>query len=71
MDHSKLAIPFEIAKMVLGLFVIYTLKGWYGIDEFLPYGTLLLSIYIILSLGLTFYFKHRQLKIQKPMMRAI
>jgi len=57
MDHSFLAIPFEIAKIVLGAGMIYVLGSWYGIDDILPFGTVLLSIYLLVSLGLTFYFK--------------
>jgi alkylglycerol monooxygenase len=62
MDYSKLALPFEIAKILLGLGVIYFLGGWYGIDDFLPFGTILLSIYLVTSLALSFYFRYEHLK---------
>lgn len=64
MDHSFLALPFEIAKVVFGVGVIYFLGGWYGIDDLLPFGTALFMAYLILSLGLSIYFKTEQKRIQ-------
>lgn len=60
MDYSRLAIPFEIAKVALGVGVIYTLGNWYGVDDILPFGTLLLIIYLFVSLILSFYFKSKK-----------
>ena len=56
MDKSKLSIPFEIIKLILGLTLIIQLGGWYGLDEFIPYGTIGIVIYLIGSLVLNFYF---------------
>lgn len=61
MDYSVLAIPFEVMKFGLGLGLIYFLGGWYGIDSFLPYGTILLIIYLIGSLGLSIYWSQKKI----------
>lgn len=58
MDFSRLAVPFEIAKMVLGIGVIYTLGGWYGLDGLIPFGTLLIGLYLLVSFVLSVYFKY-------------
>ncbi len=57
MDHSFLAFPFEIAKLILGVGLMYTLGSWYGIDGLLPFGSVFVGGYLIVSLGLTIYFK--------------
>jgi alkylglycerol monooxygenase len=56
MDRSKLSIPFEIVKIVLGLGLIYQLGDWFGLDEIIPFGTALIVIYLIISLSLNIYF---------------
>lgn len=56
MDHSLIALPFEAAKLILGFGLIYTLDGWYGLDNVMPFGTIVMSAYLILSLVLSFYF---------------
>ncbi len=61
MDYSFLALPFELAKLGLGVALIYFLGGWYGIDDLIPFGTIFLSLYLIISLGLTYYFKNNAL----------
>ena len=57
MDYSFLAIPFEVAKVALGVGMIYFLGNWYGIDDILPFGTFLLVAYMAVSLVLSIYFK--------------
>lgn len=56
MDKSKLSVPFEVIKIILGFSLILQLGGWYGLDEFIPYGTIGIVIYLIVSLFLNFYF---------------
>ncbi|MDF1696891.1 MAG: sterol desaturase family protein [Saprospiraceae bacterium] len=57
MDFSNLAIPFEVVKLIIGFALIYSLGSWYDIDTSIPFGTVLISIYLIVSLVLTVYFK--------------
>ncbi|MEM7367897.1 MAG: sterol desaturase family protein [Bacteroidota bacterium] len=56
MDRHILAIPMECAKFLLGGFLVYHMDGWYGIDSFIPSGTMLVAMYCLLSVGCTFYF---------------
>ena len=56
MDRSFLSIPFEIAKFLLGVVLIFMLGNWFGLDTIVPWGTLLLGIYLAFSLLATFYF---------------
>ena len=56
MDHSKISIPFEIIKIILGLGLIYQLGDWFGVNELIPFGTALIVIYLIISLSLNIYF---------------
>ncbi len=58
MDYSFLAIPFEIAKVALGLGALYFIGSWYNIDDVLPFGSVLMIFYLIVSLCLSIYFKH-------------
>lgn len=56
MDKSKLSIPFEIFKLILGFGLIFQLGDWYGLDHIIPYGTIGVGVYLVLSLLLNFYF---------------
>lgn len=56
MDKSKLSISFEIFKLLLGLGLIYQLGDWYGLDQIIPYGTIGIIAYLIVSLVLNYYF---------------
>ena len=57
MDHSFLALPFEVAKIIVGVGMIYILGNWYGIDDLLPFGSVLMIFYLIASLTFSIYFK--------------
>lgn len=56
MDNSKLAVGAEIVKIGLGSSLIYTLNGWYGIDQLMTFGTPLIMFYLFISLLITLYF---------------
>lgn len=56
MDKSKMAIPAEIIRFAMGMGLIYWNGGWFGLQEFLPGATLLVSVFFMLSLVLTFRF---------------
>ena len=57
MDYSSLALPFELVKVIIGVVIIYFVGGWYGLDTILPFGTMVLIFYMVVSLFLTYYFK--------------
>ena len=56
MDKSKLSIPFELIKLMLGFTLIYQMGSWFGLDEFISYGTIGMVVYLIVSLLLNFYY---------------
>jgi hypothetical protein len=56
MDRSKLAVGAEVLKIGLGGSLIYTLDGWYGIDQVLSFGTPIIIFYLFISFAATVYF---------------
>ena len=57
MDGSILGVAFEVIKCVVAVFLL-TLNGnsWFGIDDVLPLGTLIIVAYLGISLLLSLYF---------------
>jgi hypothetical protein len=64
MDRSKLAIPAELIKITLANILMYINQGWYGIDGYLAYGTIIIQLYLIGSLVLAVYFTFFDKKVQ-------
>ncbi len=60
MDRSLLAIPAEILKILIAIWIFYLIGQWYDLDLFLPFGSILLGIYLVLSLVLTAYFLKKE-----------
>ena len=56
MDRHVFAIPAEIIKLAIGVFVMYQMGGWFSIDEILSGASIAIGIYLGISLLLTFYF---------------
>ena len=55
MDLHIISIPFEVAKLVLGFFIHSQLE-WFGLGEVLPFASVIMSTYLVASLGFTVYF---------------
>ena len=56
MDNHKLAFPAELIKIGMGIWIIYTHQGWFGMDQIFAGATLAVIGYFILSLIMTVYF---------------
>ena len=56
MDRHVFAIPVEIIKLALGSWIIYQVGAWYNLDEIVGGGSILVMIYLGISMLLTFYF---------------
>ena len=56
MDRHVFAIPAEVIKLTLGLWIIYTVGAWYNLDEIFAGGSILMMVYLVVSMLLTFYF---------------
>ena len=55
MDYDKAALWVEGLKCIVGLGIIYQTGGWFGISQL----TILMSIYLMTSLFLTYHFTGR------------
>ncbi len=65
MDRSPYAGLTELVKFGLGLYLIYYMGGWFGIDNMLPYGSFIILGYLILSLCITLYYVFSDLKTER------
>lgn len=53
MDQNWFAFPVELIKLWLGLYLVYVMNGWYGLDNYLPGGTILIMTYLGISFFVT------------------
>lgn len=66
MDGSWMSIPAEVIKTIFGFFLIWKHDmTWFGIDEVLPYGTINVMTYLIVSMILACYFYY----LDRPVVR--
>ncbi|MGB0838752.1 MAG: sterol desaturase family protein [Chitinophagales bacterium] len=56
MDKHPIAMPAELLKLTFGLGLIYLMNGWYGLDDYLYGASVLVTLYFLVSAGLTAYF---------------
>jgi len=56
MDRSRVAVPLEVAKFGVLTWILIQYDGWFGLNEFLPFGNQLVLAYGILSLAVALYF---------------
>ncbi len=55
MDRDKSAVWLELCKSCIGIFIIYRMGSWFGIDQLIPGGTSIVLIYHITSAVVTAY----------------
>lgn len=55
MDKHWISIPLELLKFAFGMALIYQMDGWFSIDNYIPAGTIIVFIYFLASLFITFY----------------
>lgn len=58
MDRHKLAIPFEAIKMMVGFALLFQMKSWFLLDNVLPYASIIMMIYLTISMLLTIYYSY-------------
>ncbi len=56
MDQSKIALPAELLKVCVGIYSVYTIGDWFGLNKMISVGTILVMSYLVISLGATAYF---------------
>lgn len=66
MDRHWIALPFELIKATLGLFLLYRLDGWYAMQQYLPPATALMIGYLLLSLSVTLIALSREWRSAVP-----
>lgn len=57
MDRHHITLYAELIRLGLGIFLILKYDGWFGIDSIFNGGSYLVIAYMIISLGLSFYFQ--------------
>ncbi len=58
MDGSRLNLPAELLKLLIGFGLIAHFNGWYGLEQWLPFGTYLVISYLLLSMAAALYFTY-------------
>jgi hypothetical protein len=56
MDKHSMALYAEIIKCGLGFYILWQLKGWFGLDSIIPNISYAFGVYLLCSLLLTYYF---------------
>ncbi len=58
MDRHPIAVLAEGCKLLLGIGILYQSNGWFGLEGTLPYGAMIVGVYLVLSLALTLYHSY-------------
>ncbi len=56
MDRKKYAVWIEILRSLTGLVIIFNTKDWFGINEYLSFGSLIVLLYFVLTIVAAVYF---------------
>jgi len=56
MDRSWIAVPFELTKTIMGFSIMNYYGGWFLLNEQFELSTILVGVYLVISLGITLYF---------------
>ena len=70
MDNSKIAIIAETLFCSLGIYVVITTNDWFGLSEFISFGSYLMLFYFVLSFLGTLYFTAKLFKRQNVIMSS-
>ena len=65
MDRKRYAIWIELLRGLAGLLLIVYSGDWFGIDGFLPWGSSLVAVYFLISMGGGVYFTYMEDKFLK------
>ena len=70
MDRSSNAIRIEALKSIGGLFIIYSTRDWFGIDQLVLMGSSLVAGYLIASIFIVAYsfLSNSRKKIKLPLL---
>lgn len=65
MDTNNFSLFWETVRLAFGIGIIIYLGNWFNIDTNIPFGTLIISSYLVLSWGVNFYFVSSGFKSEK------
>lgn len=65
MDTNNYSLFWESIRFTFGIGIISYWGNWFNIDASIPFGTLIISSYLILSLGVNIYFVSSGFKSEK------
>ena len=65
MDRNPYALIWEAAKNVMGIYILYSQKDWFGAKQFFPFITYILMAYFIIATAITAYFVFADIKKDK------
>lgn len=65
MDRKRYAIWIELLRCLAGLLLIIYSGDWFGINGFLPWGSSLIAVYFLISMGGGVYFTYMEDKFLK------
>lgn len=58
LDKNKNAYLWELVKNLLGAYLIWQNAGWFGLDALLPYGSLIVALYLGISTVVVIYLSN-------------
>lgn len=56
MDKHRIAVGAEFIKLVFGSVLIWRMGGWFTLDQIIPGATVMIAVYLVLSLVISIYF---------------
>lgn len=68
MDRTNYAVWIEVIRGLAGLSFIFITKDWFGVNEFLSSGSLLIASYFVLTILAGVYFTYLEKDTSKPEM---
>ncbi|HLP94458.1 MAG TPA: sterol desaturase family protein [Saprospiraceae bacterium] len=54
-DRNPNAVAFDIIRVAMGFGIFWVQKDWFGLNQLIPSGSLLIMGYLIITLGMTLY----------------
>ncbi|MEM7103906.1 MAG: sterol desaturase family protein [Bacteroidota bacterium] len=60
MDRHRLAIPFELIKLVMGFLMFTRMESWYMLDNYIPGASIVIGSYLLVSFLVACYYTFSQ-----------
>lgn len=61
MDLNKFFIYWEILRFFVGIGLIYYFGDWFGLSRIVPYSSLIVQGYLLISVGMAIYFYYSEI----------